>query len=287
MKKIGFIDFFLDEWHANNYPKWIKENSELNGRDCDIAYAWAEKDKPGGLSTSEWCDKFRVKELSSIQELVEKSDYIIVLSPNNPEQHEKLTRIPLMSGKPVYVDKTFSPDLLTGVKMFNLAAKYGTPMFSSSALRFSKELSLYPNNTVNYKTLEYVFTSGPGSYGVYSIHQLEMIVSLMGHGANRIKSLSSDNSRHLVIEYFDQRRASLIQMENQPFQVSLQLKNGESVFISQCTDMLIRLIDSILSFFETSKPPVHREETLEIMAILEAGFKALAKDDTWIKIEHM
>ena len=27
MKKIGFIDFFLDEWHANNYPKWIRQAS--------------------------------------------------------------------------------------------------------------------------------------------------------------------------------------------------------------------------------------------------------------------
>ena len=23
--RIGFIDYFLDEWHANNYPQWIKE----------------------------------------------------------------------------------------------------------------------------------------------------------------------------------------------------------------------------------------------------------------------
>jgi hypothetical protein len=26
MKKIGFIDYFLDEWHAENYPQWIEEN---------------------------------------------------------------------------------------------------------------------------------------------------------------------------------------------------------------------------------------------------------------------
>ena len=23
-KKIGFVDLFIDEWHANNYPAWIK-----------------------------------------------------------------------------------------------------------------------------------------------------------------------------------------------------------------------------------------------------------------------
>lgn len=35
MKKIGFIDYYLSEWHANNYPAWIKEiNPEF-----EIAYA--------------------------------------------------------------------------------------------------------------------------------------------------------------------------------------------------------------------------------------------------------
>ena len=36
--KVGFIDYFLDEWHANNYPEWIKDMS--NGR-YEVAYAWA------------------------------------------------------------------------------------------------------------------------------------------------------------------------------------------------------------------------------------------------------
>ena len=44
------------------------------------------------------------------------------------------------------------------------------------------------------------------------------------------------------------------------------------------------LIDSMLNFFETGKPPVPKEETLTIMALIEAGSKALANDDTWINV---
>ncbi|MBQ5770482.1 MAG: tRNA (guanosine(37)-N1)-methyltransferase TrmD, partial [Clostridia bacterium] len=54
MIKIGFIDFFLDEWHANNYPKWIKEQSEILGVPFKVAYAWEDKAKEGGLSGKEW-----------------------------------------------------------------------------------------------------------------------------------------------------------------------------------------------------------------------------------------
>ena len=285
MKKIGFIDYFLDEWHANNYPQWIKENCESHGRSMAFTYAFAEKNKSGGLDTDSWCKKYGIEKLSTIEEIVEKSDYIIVLSPDNPEQHEKLTQIPLMSGKPVYVDKTFSPDLMSGVRMFELADKHGTPMFSSSALRFAKELSAYPNERVNPRTVEFVATMGPGSFETYSVHQLEMIVALMGPRANRIKSLSTKNDRTLVIEYPDGRRASMHQMPQLPFQLSLQLKDGDGEYIPQCSDTFQRLINAMLDFFETGKPAVPKEETLTIMALIEAGSKALVKDDVWIDVE--
>ena len=33
MKKIGFVDYYISEWHANNYPLWIKEACEKAGLD--------------------------------------------------------------------------------------------------------------------------------------------------------------------------------------------------------------------------------------------------------------
>ena len=52
MKKIGFIDYYLDEWHANNYPAWIEEYNRKHGTDFKVAFAFAEKEVPpkGGLS---------------------------------------------------------------------------------------------------------------------------------------------------------------------------------------------------------------------------------------------
>ena len=48
MKKIGFIDYYLDEWHANTYPALIKELSE---GEYEVAYAYGKIDSPiGGIS---------------------------------------------------------------------------------------------------------------------------------------------------------------------------------------------------------------------------------------------
>ena len=31
MKHIGFVDYYISEWHANNYPAWFKEAAEKLG----------------------------------------------------------------------------------------------------------------------------------------------------------------------------------------------------------------------------------------------------------------
>lgn len=285
MKKIGFIDYYLDEWHANHYPQWIRQNLNSSGRDWCLAYSWAEMDNAGGLSTNEWCSKNKVQRLQSIRELAEKSDYIVILAPDNPEHHERLARIPLMTGKPVYMDKTFSSDLESGINMFELAEQHGTPLFSSSALRFSKELADFPNERVNRDTLEFIATTGPGGYENYAVHQFEMIVSMMGTGAQKIKSLSTDHGRLFIIHYADGRQAAMIQMDHAPFQVSLQLGNAQGEFIGECSDIFPRLINAMLDFFESGESPVPKMETLEIMALIDAGYKAMENHDIWIPLE--
>ena len=43
MKTIGFVDYYISEWHANNYPIWFKEIAEKSGKDFVVKYAWAEQ----------------------------------------------------------------------------------------------------------------------------------------------------------------------------------------------------------------------------------------------------
>lgn len=281
LKKIGFIDYYLDEWHANQYPAWIRENAKEHQRKMDLAYAWAEIDLEDGLTTKEWCDQHKVQQIKSLEELVDRSDYLIVLSPDHPEHHERLSEVALQSGKPVYMDKTFSPDLATGERMFALANEHKTPMFSSSALRYGKELSTYKQMS---DRMEYMATSGPGTYKNYAVHQFEMIVSIMGIGARRLKSFSTDHANVLLVEYEDGRQASFSQMSHAGFQADLQFKDGNGVSIPQCPEMFPRLIHEILTFFETGNPPVSPEETLEVMALIAAGRKAINSRDVWIDV---
>lgn len=284
MQKIGLIDLFLDEWHANNFPAWIRANCQAAGRQIEVAYAWAATAAPSGVDTAAWCGQHAVEPLESLAEVVEKSDYLVVFSPDHPEHHESLARLPLLSGKPTYIDKTFSPDLASGVRMFDLAARSGTPMFSASALRSARELAPLLADPSSRSALEYAATAGPGKFANYAVHQLEMIVALLGPGALRVKSLSSAHAGLLAVEYPGGQRASMLQMTAAPFQVLLQYAGGEGKFIAECSDIFPRQVQMLLDFFESGCVPVPPEETLAIMALLDAGRQALANDDTWVPV---
>lgn len=162
MLKIGFIDYYLDEWHANNYPAWIKEQS---GGEMEVAYAYGHIDSPiGGMTTNAWCEKYGIQRCATIEELIEKSDRLIVLSPDNCEMHEELCRLPMSSGKLTYVDKTFAPDYPAAKRIFDAAQQGGTPCYSTSALRFAEEYA-----DVDPAGVCAVNCWGPSGFETYSI----------------------------------------------------------------------------------------------------------------------
>ena len=130
MKKIGFIDYYISEWHANSYPKWIEEANATLGTDYKVAYAWAEMDKSplDNVTTAEWCEKFGAEKCETIEELCEKSDVILILAPSNPETHLKYAKVALTYGKKNVV----SPFLAhlyyvkwNGRTVFFVAVEYG------------------------------------------------------------------------------------------------------------------------------------------------------------------
>ena len=125
MIKVGFIDYYLDEWHANNYVHMLHDYS--NG-EVEAVYAWAEIDSPeGGLTTDAWCEKYGLTRMMTQEELIEKSDVLLVLAPRDPKKHEELANLALRSGKRCYVDKTFAPDHFAAKRMLDLAEQSGTP----------------------------------------------------------------------------------------------------------------------------------------------------------------
>ena len=280
MKKVGFIDYYLDEWHANNYPQFIKTCS--NG-EFEVCFAYGKIDSPnGGMTNKEWSEKYNISLLGTVEEVIEKSDVLMVLSPDNPEKHEELCDVPLKSGKLVYIDKTFAPTRDAAIRIFNKADKYGTKCYSSSALGFSKEL----DNT-DITAADSVYSEGPGEFEMYIIHQLEMIVRLMNVPAKRVMYTGTKVHPSAVIEFSDGRICHLIQRndKNWSFKYTVINKENNAETIEIKSDYFKLFIDSLIEFFRTGEIKVSHDRTITVISIREALIKASIKPFEWVEIE--
>ena len=280
MKKIGFIDYFIDEWHANNYPKMITE-AKL-GKDFQVSLAWEDTTPAGKKPLAEWCAAFGVKQAKSIEQVVADCDCLVVLSPDNPEHHERLADLPLKSGKPVYMDKPFSLELATARRLVAKAEKHGTPLMSSSALRFATQIQ--EAVAAHGKHADFALVRGTGAFENYAVHSVEMLVTLMGPQPKRIMCVGGDNKAMVfMVEFTDGRRGFFSMAPGHPFQFSAQY-GDESVRGDNMPDFFARFIDGMLEFFASGKSSVAPAETLAVVALLEAGLKSKQKPDAWIPV---
>lgn len=264
MKKIGFVDYYISEWHANNYPEWIKNAAQKLGAEYEVAYAWAELDLSPvyNETTDEWCAKMGVEKCETIAELCEKSDFIIVLAPSNPEKHLGYAKEVLKYGKRTYIDKTFAPDLATAQEIFDIAKKYNTPFFSSSALRFASELEGKENSTA-------IMTTGGGSNAPeYIIHQAEMLVKCLGLGATGVDMEKVEGRITYNVRYADGRSGQMTYADGMPFTALVTNKQGSTYDMIQ-SDFFAVLIEEIVKFFEGGQVCFDTAQTLEVMKIRE------------------
>ncbi len=279
-KKIGFVDYYINEWHANNYVGWIKDAAEKLGEDFEVKYAWAEleKDPNEGMTTDEWCNKYGVRKCESIDELCEKSDYIIVLAPSNPETHLRYAEAVLKYKKNTYIDKTFAPDFDTATKIFDIAKKHGTKFFSSSALRYAPELE-------NTKSAVSMVTTGGGSlFDEYIIHQVEMIVKTLGMSPKRVKTDSfDDGSKTAYVEFASGNQGKMEYSPDNSFTVDVKFADGKT-YSEKVNDGVIfaELIKDMIRFFTSGAPSFNISETLVVSLVREAAIKSYVNGGEWI-----
>ncbi len=284
MKKIGFIDHYISEWHANNYPQWIAEACEKTGADYKVCYAWAEQELSPvyNETTDQWCERFGVEKCESISELCEKSDVIIILAPSDPDKHLGYATEALRYGKPTYIDKTFAPDYATAKKIFDIAEKYGTPFFSSSALRYAEELA------TDFQCREVIVTGSGSNLDEYVIHLVEMVVKKLGTGADRIMAEQFGTQTHIHVGYADGRNATMIFARSFPYTAYMsEAKEARPCYAVVKSAFFVGLISDMVRFFEEGTVSFDIAETLEVMKIREGAIRASENTGEWLSLSEL
>jgi len=129
----------------------------------------------------------------------------ILLARDDPENHYEMSRPFLDAGLPVYIDKPLATDLSTLEKIYS-HEKYEGQIFSSSALRYAKELQLTKEDREKIGKINHVNAVVPKSWSKYGVHIIDPVLQMLGlygEDCQVISASKPDNGKVVVTRWGD------------------------------------------------------------------------------------
>lgn len=279
--KIGYLDRNLNTSHPSKFLEILR--GEVGQGEVEVVGAW--ESEPEG----DWCSKHGVKRMATAEEVVEASDAIIVLAPNNPECHLKLARPALEAGRPVFIDKVLADGVSSAQEIVRLAQKYNSPLMAASALRFAPELDKLEDEAVG--AWENIYLRGMGQWNGYGVHTITMAMRLFGPRVKRIIDTGSDGARFITLDDGFKRatidvRMSKNQYELHPWEAGILSEgNYHKAVVSDFDGFYMALMREVVDFFRTGISSVSIEEMLMTIAIENAADLSLAEGGVWVEMD--
>ena len=265
-RRIGFVDLNLDNYHANVFLQALR--GPLESRGFIVAGATGTKT----TESHAWAEKNKIPFFDNDAALNAAVDFFMVLAPSNPEVHLELCQRILPFRKPTYVDKTFAPDLATARKIFAIADEHSAPMQTSSSLRYTN-VQDEVRKAAPAKVEHMITWGGGGSFDEYAIHPLELLISVMGHGATGLMRRGTPERSQLLVEFTGGRTGvvNVFPKTNTPFAASFTTDKATRHVEVDSSKIFANNQAANLDFFAAGKPNVDRRESLVVMAILDAA----------------
>ena len=273
--RIGFVDYKLENFHANVFLKAFRNQLKNRGATVSGCHALDEEDGRA------WAKKNDVPYFDDPTQLNGTVDAYMVLAPSNPEKHLELCQRVFQFGKPTYVDKTFAPDLATAQTIFDLADKHNVPVQTTSALRYTNVQAHAKGRTVRHMTA----WGGGSSFEEYAIHPVEMVISVMGPKVASLLRRGDAKYAQLLLN-FEADGAKVVRTatvnvyatEGTPFAAAVTDEKGTKLIEVETSRLFIDTAAAVLDFFESGKPNIDRAESLAVRRILDAAAKPESRE---------
>jgi hypothetical protein len=278
--RVGIIG--ADTSHAVAFTKLFHEP----GGDADLArvrvvavYPPGSRDIPSSVErvpayVRDLAD-LGVESVPTIEALIARVDAVL-LETNDGRPHLEQALPVLRARKPLFIDKPFAASLADALAIAELSALYGTPIFSSSALRYSDNLRTIAGGRVG--EILGVDFHGPASLepthpdlSWYGIHCVETLYTLLGRGCETLTRTKTPGA-DAVVGTWSRGRLGIYRgiREGRAGFGGTVYGSGSIADIGEFSGYR-GLVVEIARFFATGKPPIAIDETLEIYAFIEAA----------------
>ena len=281
--RLGMIG--LDTSHCIEFTKIFNDPSNpqyIPGFRVVAAYKGGSPDIDASRNrvdgfTAELRDKWKIKIVEDIPTLCTMVDAVLEESLDG-RKHLAEVRPVLAAGKPVFIDKPMADSYHDASEIARLAKQAGVPWFSSSSLRFWEETDRLKT------TSEAGGIVGCDVYGPcpiqpqqpdlmwYGVHAIEALYAIMGTGCETVTRVNTADTDVVIGKWRDGRIGVMRGIRKGTHDYGITLYGAQAVLRSRWRSETYRpLLIQIANFFRTRVPPVKPDETLEIIAFMEAA----------------
>lgn len=271
---VAFTKIFNDPAGADHVPG-VRVVAAFPGGSPDLP---ASIDRLPGF-TRELREKWKVEIVESIPQLCAKVDAVLLLSVDG-RPHLAQAREAIAARKPLFIDKPMAASVADAREIFRLAAEAKVPVFSSSALRFAPGIARAGSDAATGAVL------GCEAYGPcatephhpdlfwYGIHGVESLFAVMGPGCESVSRVSAPDFDLVAGRWRDGRIGTFrgLRRGASPHGVTVFGEKRVAHFDGAGPGSIYRgLLVEVARFLRTGEPPVRPEETLEVLAFMEAA----------------
>jgi len=281
--RVGIIG--LDTSHATAFTRTLNDPSagpEFGGFRVTAAYPRGSSEIKSSYERipgyTEEVSKLGVEITGSIDELLLKCDKIL-LETNDGRLHLEQALKVMKAGKVMFIDKPIAASLTDTIAIFNAAAYYRLPIFSSSSLRFVTAASEIRNgsigrvlgaDTYSPATIE---RTHPDLFW-YGIHGVETLFTVMGTGCKSVSGIFTDDTDFVTGIWKDNRIGTFRGIRKGKTDYGGTAFGEKGIATTGRYDGYNSLLAEIVKFFQTGVSPVPSEETIEIFAFLTAAWES-------------
>lgn len=201
---------------------------------------------------------------------------VVLLETNDGRRHLEQALPVLKAGKRLFIDKPMAASLSDAMAIFNAAEQYGIPVFSASSLRYIQGMDEVKKGAVG-KVLG-AETYSPASLEEthpdlfwYGIHGVESLFTAMGTGCKTVTRAFTPGADVVVGIWDDKRIGTFRGIREGKTGYGGCIYGEKGIKPLGSYNGYNPLLEDIVKYFETGAIPVQPEETLEILAFMEAA----------------
>ncbi|HZG87876.1 Gfo/Idh/MocA family protein [Paenibacillus sp.] len=270
---VAFAELLQDEAHPNHVP----------GGRVTVAYPGGSPDielsrsRVAGFA-EQLRDRFGADLVDSPAQVAEEADAIMIVALDG-RSHLELFREVAPFGKPVFIDKPLAVSHREALAIRDLSERYGTPVMSSSSLRFSGAIAealkesggALGADCFGPMPLE---PSQPGLFW-YGIHTVEMLYAILGPGCAKVTASTNDDHELVVGEWADGRIGTVRGTRAGHSRFGAIIHGKDHSILADASGytkpFYAELVERLVRFFQTGIPAVPLSETLELIRFIEAA----------------